>query len=163
LLGFQADWHTLDPLKTRDLLYFESAKGVFGSGMAFAAKPGDDDGFKNYAIVRIRGQIWDEIRQESGIPRRLLNSESKPEFEPLPLGIIKDQPEVDEVAHFRAILSKINSLPLREREHQVIETYAYGGRLEDLADTWGTSASRVTQTRTRLLEKMKILIQEADL
>lgn len=122
--------------------------------------------FPLYARRRIRGQIWDEVRRESNIPRRRLKDEDKPKFDnlddiPLPSHL----PPPDEIAHLREVLREVllKVKSLRGQERQVLEALANGDHLKDLAPVWGTAAPRVSQIKTKALKKMKALIRKADL
>jgi RNA polymerase sigma factor (sigma-70 family) len=138
--------------------------GTIGLWNACSRFTGDEETFPFYARVRIRGQIWDEIRNESPLPRRMQKAENKPKFDSIEESIIASKiPLPDDVIHLRDILKQVNSIHFSERERQVVEAIANGDPLVDLAISWGVSEPLVSQTKAKAIRKMVDLIQKADL
>jgi len=154
-------------LRKMSLLYDLKTLEHFGSiGLwnACTRFTGDDATFPFYARVRIRGQIWDEIRGEAALPRRMLKAENKPRFNDVDEVILASHlPPPDDVAHFREVLRQVDSVPLRDRERQVLEALALGDQLRNVALAWGTTEPRVSQIKARVITKMAALIRKADL
>lgn len=125
---------------------------------------GNEVAFQYYARVRIRGQIWDEIRGESTIHRKMLRDGIKPHFDDIDEVVISSHlPPPDDLAHLREVLAQVDSVHLCDRERQVLEALANGDYLLDLAPAFGTSKARISQIKTELITKMKSLIRKADL
>jgi RNA polymerase sigma factor (sigma-70 family) len=138
--------------------------GLIGLWDACKRFTGDEATFPYYARVRIRGQIWDEIRGESHLPRRLLKSDDKPRLTDIDDVVLASPlPMPDDIIHLRDIIRQVESCPFSERERQVIETLAAGDPLGELALSWGTSVTRASQVRTRAVTKMTALVRKADL
>lgn len=138
--------------------------GLIGLWDACKRFTGDEATFPYYARLRIRGQIWDEIRGESHLPRRLLKSDDKPRLTDIDDVVLQSPlPMPDDVIHLRDIIRQVESCPFSERERQVIETLAAGDPLGELALSWGTSVTRASQVRTRAVTKMTALVRKADL
>jgi len=138
--------------------------GTIGLWDACTRFTGEEASFPGYARLRIRGQVWDEIRVESKIPRRLMKADDKPRFEDIEYTVIQsNSPTQDKTLHFRNILQQVDSIPFSDRERQVIEALASGDKFADLATSWGVSEPLVSQTKARALLKMTRLIREADL
>jgi RNA polymerase sigma factor (sigma-70 family) len=117
---------------------------------------GDEATFPLYARLRIRGQIWDEIRGEAALPRRMLKAKNKPRFNDLDEVLLAShRSSPDDVVYFREVLQQVDSVPLRDRERQVLEAIALGDRLLDIALAWGTTEPRVSQIKTRVITKIK--------
>lgn len=125
---------------------------------------GDEATFPFYARLRIRGQIWDEIRTESYLPRRMLKSENKPRFDDIDEVIVQSNlPLQDDVVHLRDIIQQVDAIPFSDRERQVIEACANGEPLGDLSLSWGVSTPRASQHRFKAIQKMTDLIRKAAL
>jgi RNA polymerase sigma factor FliA len=138
--------------------------GSIGLWNACTRFTGDETTFPSYARLRIRGQIWDEIRNESALPRRMLKAENKPRFDDIgETHLASNLPSPDDLAHFHNILAQVDSVHLTERERQVVEALAHGDRLRDVALAWGVSESRASQTKAVTIQKMADLIRKADL
>lgn len=169
---FQAHLHLVNleaRILIRKMAYIYDLKtlehfGAIGLWDACTRFTGDEADFSKYARFRIRGQILDEVRVESKLPRRLMKAEDKPRFEDIEYTVIQsNEPPQDDVLHFRNILQQVDALHLSDRERQVVETIAYGGSFTDLASEWGVSEPLVSQTKTRAILKMSALIRKANL
>lgn len=138
--------------------------GTIGLWNACTRFTGDEAAFPFYARIRIRGQIWDEIRNEAPLSRRMLKAENKPWFYDIDETVVDSNlPSPEDIAHFRDILAQVDSIHLSERERQVLEAVANGDRQRDVALAWGTTQPVVSQTKTRLFTKMTGLVSKADL
>ena len=125
---------------------------------------GDEPSFQFYARVRIRGQIWDEIRVESDITRRMLKSDAKPTLINVDSVVLESpKPNPEHLTHLRDILQQVDSTPFTDRERQIIDALASGQSLSDLALAWGVSLPLVSQIKTRALLKIATLAHKADL
>jgi DNA-directed RNA polymerase specialized sigma subunit len=125
---------------------------------------GDEPSFQFYARVRIRGQIWDEIRVESPLPRRMINSTRKPTFNDIDSVVLESHnPTPEHLLHLKNILLQVDSIPFTDRERLVIEALASGQSLGDLALAWGVSQPFVSQIKSKALLKIAALAHKADL
>lgn len=150
--------HHVYDLKT--LIHFGSI-GLWDACRRFT---GDEPSFQSYARVRVRGQIWDEIRTESHIPRRMIRPDKKPTFNNIDSVVLESHnPTPEHLLHLKNILLQVDSIPFTDRERQVIDALASGQSLGDLALAWGTSQPFVSQIKTRALLKIADLAHKADL
>jgi RNA polymerase sigma factor for flagellar operon FliA len=112
--------------------------------------------FDFYAKVRIRGQIIDEIRKESGYIRRA-GPDSQPEYRLVSDNDTVDQGLIDNQIAARQLLMRViaKMAALTEREEYIIRKYFFEGLThKDLAAELKVSEPRICQVKTEAVGKL---------
>jgi RNA polymerase sigma factor for flagellar operon FliA len=149
------------------------AAGVCGLVDSLRRNGGDGGaGFAWYARTRIRGAIFDELRAQDWLPRRVRDRISGGEA---PASFVS----FDEVVHDdegglaggddpaelaeqsserRALAEAIQRLP--EREQTIVGRYYYdGARLKDIGAELGLSEPRISQILSRAVTRLRAILQ----
>jgi RNA polymerase sigma factor for flagellar operon FliA len=112
--------------------------------------------FDFYAKVRIRGQIIDEIRKESGYIRRA-GPDRQPEYRLVSDNDTVDQGLIDNQIAARQLLMMVlaKMAALTEREEYIIRKYFFEGLThKDLAAELKVSEPRICQVKTEAVGKL---------
>lgn len=149
------------------------ARGLKGSGVPFPISEliqwgkiglwdacnrfeGSDDEFWLYAKVRIRGQIIDEIRKETGYLRRV-PPDNQPEYRLVFDNDVVDYTFNENILSARQILMKVlvKLASLTKREETIILKYYFEGlNHRELASQLMVSEPRICQIKTKAVEKL---------
>ena len=153
------------------------AAGVCGLADSLRRNGGDSgEGFAWYARVRIRGAIFDELRAQDWLPRRLRDRLSSPD-DGAPTSFVSFDEVVGEHAELagdddpsaaveaswqrRALARAL--LTLSEREQVVVARYYFdGARLREISHELGVSEPRISQILSRAVGRLReLLLAEA--
>jgi RNA polymerase sigma factor FliA len=149
------------------------ARGFKGSGVPFQVNEliqwgkiglwdacnryeGPEEEFHFYAKVRIRGQIIDEIRKESGYVRRA-GSDHQPEYRPVFDSDSVDRTLGEDQLTARQLLMKVMArmADLSKREETILLKYYFEGLTQkELAAQLNISEPRVCQIKTKAVERL---------
>jgi RNA polymerase sigma factor for flagellar operon FliA len=130
--------------------------GKIGLWDACRRYSGSEEEFAFYAKFRIRGQIIDEIRKESGYIRRI-GSDNQPEYRAVLENDIVDQTLNEDRLSSRQLLMKvlISMAGLTKREENILLKYYFEGLTQkELAAQLSISEPRVCQIKTKAVERL---------
>ena len=132
--------------------------GSIGLWDACKKYSGPKNEFQNYAKIRIKGQIIDEIRKTHAFVRRL-KKESHPKFINIfDIQLPYENVSVDDLTNVRRQLRKIlegMSSCLTERERNVIELYCFEDHtMLEISKMLGVTEARVSQIKTEAVQKL---------
>lgn len=149
------------------------AAGVCGLADSLRRNGGDGgEAFAWYARVRIRGAIFDELRAQDWLPRRLRDRPARPD-DAGPASFVSfddmgaehgeiagdDDPSaaVEASSERRALARAL--LTLSERERVVVARYYFdGARLREISAELGVSEPRISQILARAVSRLRELL-----
>lgn len=141
------------PFQIEELIHW----GKIGLWDACNRYEGSEDEFVYYARVRIRGQIIDEIRKESGYVRRA-GPDNQPEFRDVLDNDVVDLTLGEDQVSSRQLLLKViaKMAKLTKREETIILKYYFEGMTQkELAAQLNVSEPRISQIKTDVVEKLQ--------
>jgi RNA polymerase sigma factor for flagellar operon FliA len=141
------------------------------------------DHFKRYAGVRIRGAVYDELRAQDWLPRRMraaITAKSKTD-ERVSVGVVffedlgeSDQPQLADFAPSlngedflaakafgRRLVEALERLPERERRI-ILGHHLQGLKLRDLGAELKVTDARVSQLHGRAMKRLKAMMAEGE-
>jgi RNA polymerase sigma factor (sigma-70 family) len=132
--------------------------GLIGLWDACKRYQGPENEFRNYAKIRINGQIIDEIRISHAFVRRL-KKEDHPKFiDIFEIQLPYEQVSVDDLIDTRRRLNKIlesMSSVLTNRERYVINQYCFNDyTMLEIAKSLNLTEARVSQIKSEAVQKL---------
>jgi RNA polymerase sigma factor for flagellar operon FliA len=148
------------------------AAGMAGLLDALRKSSSRDEKFENYARIRIHGSIYDELRAQDWVSRRLRKSISQAVtggdsdgIVVVPTddlsGLVAPTHEVQSGIDRRTLDEALKTLPNREA-NLIAWHYFDGVMFKDVAKRLGLSAPRIVQLHARALRRLREALEPQD-
>lgn len=165
----------LPPNVQRDDLIAAGMAGLWDA-VQRAADRAEQPHFEAYLRVRIRGAVFDELRAQDWLPRRLRRAAGqRPAGAPVVVRLDDVSPadqarylgaqpaaeaDVDARMERASLEAAVSRLP--ERERCIVAEHYFGGRrFKDVGRMLGVSEPRVSQLHSRALSRLRSVMQAA--